>query len=69
MDDDTKGGVAKVTCPTFKRSNGTDTRVSQNVFIVIIIIIIIIIIIKNEKIKVTLCENAAGYIQNISPKM
>jgi len=67
MDDDTKGGVAKVTCPTFKRSNGTDTRVSQNVFIVIIIIIIIII--KNEKIKVTLCENAAGYIQNISPKM
>jgi len=33
---------------------------------VIIIIIIIIIIIKNEKIRVTLCENAAGalYIVN-----
>jgi len=34
--------------------------------IIIIVIIIIIIIIKNEKIRVTLCENAAGvlYIVN-----
>ena len=36
----------------------------------IIIIIIIIIIIKNEKIRVTLCENAAGalYIVHVMEK-
>jgi len=35
---------------------------------IIVTIIIIIIIIKNEKIRVTLCENAAGalYIVNVT---
>jgi len=40
--------------------------IQYNTVIITIIIIIIIIIIKNEKIRVTLCENAAGtlYIVN-----
>ena len=33
---------------------------------VVVVVIIIIIIIKNEKIRVTLCENAAGALYIVS---
>jgi len=64
---DPKGGVAKVTCRTFE-AMGQIPMFHRTYFLLtcISIIIIIIIIIKNENIRVTLCENAAGalYIVN-----
>jgi len=54
---------------TTLHSTGTTTATATKclaVIIIILILIIIIIIIKNEKIRVTLCENAAWalYIVN-----